>query len=216
MELGHTKMIILEACAERSRSWSSLKKLTGLSHTKISSHLKELVTEGYLKKREDGLYEVTEKGLKAVEKYSRMHCAEIAEPQLTLSDVEEFVLLKLKDYEKADLFKIQNPSERLEREFLRILTAKFHITLAKDTELAHLSSHLAKGLNFSLFPAPAPEIRREVIKTSLKLISELMKIQQFRDKVAEHGKMTILITLNLGNTKLPADVKSLALYHIFA
>lgn len=209
-------MVILTMCVEKLRSWSELKKLTGLSHTKISVHLKELATEGYLRKMKNGLYGVTEKGLKVVEKFSRQRYAEEAQPQLAPLDVEEFILPKLKDLEKEALSKIHEPWERLEQEFMQIIIGNLHTAIAEKTELAHLSSHLVKGLDLSVFPTPAPEERQDIVKASLRLLSELMKIQPFRDKVAEHGRMTILLTLDLGDSRLPVSFKSSALHHIFA
>jgi len=209
-------MIIIEACAEKPRSWSELKRLTGLSHTKISAHLKELVLKRCLIKRDDGLYYVTKEGLEAFEKFSRLCYADIAQPQLTPSDVEELIQPKLEAVEKETTSKIHKPSEKLKHEFLQILTRSLGLHSAEKDELAHFSEHLAKGLNVNVFPIPTPESRQSVTKAALKLLSELMKFESFRDKIAEHGKMTILLTLDLGDVKLPANIKSAALYYVFA
>lgn len=213
MELSRTKVVIVSSCAEKPRSWTELRRLTGLSHTKISVHLRELVAAGYLVKR-DGLYKATEKGLAEAKRFSRLHYAEVAQPLLSYSDLEEFILSKLSGVERAEVLKVPRPLDTLEGGILKILARRFGVETL-DLETRHLGGHLARGLDLSIFPQVAGEERKAIINIAFRLISELMKNDSFRYKVAEQGKMSFLLTLDLGDAKSPIKVKSEALRYIF-
>ncbi|BDC17916.1 MarR family transcriptional regulator [Acidianus sp. HS-5] len=99
---------ILEHC-KSPKSFSELKKLTGMSDAGLSKALNDLIKDGYLQKTSDGKYVITDKALNKYKemwingiwfKYSGIPDEKIKKIAEILKDEKEFYITASKESEE--------------------------------------------------------------------------------------------------------------------
>jgi|GEM_PF-5705038 len=202
----------------------------GLGTTTASKFLKIMEKEGEVEKKIDTesgeypypvLYRLTPKGLNALKATQRWEAAERAPPcDLTVS-VREKLLKRIRKT-------IGYMAPRLEAKHGGI-TSKLKAILAMyataatlgflkpleqaSQKLNALSEAIAEGLNVAVYPPAEKAEEKDAIGDGIiSMLSHILKVPTYRERVAKTGKMAIIITLDINKVDMPPEEKREALF----
>ena len=91
----------------------------------------------------------------------------------------------------------------------------FVMPMSKDilNKLEGYAESLVEGIDIAVYPKPQLATEEEVVgKAALELLGHILRNKEFREKVAQTGKLTFMLSLDLSKINESAEVKSQILF----
>ncbi len=189
----------------------------GVSKATLYQHLQELQKEGFLAKH-DGKYLTTELGKKHLSNLQKQREVERTEPLLINVKLQKKLEEKIKrSLPQAVALMTEDPVERVLRGFVIALTFGKKVPLSKEEteKLQQLAKCILEGTKLEMFPSPTEEEQDKISEATLNFLSEIVKVRNLRNKIAEKKKLIVMISLDLSDVDLDAKYIDNALYFAF-
>jgi len=213
---GKTKLGILERCRNPT-SWKKLMEEMGVSKATLYQHLQELQKEGFLTK-DNGKYLTTELGRKLLNTLQKQEEVQRTKPLPVSVKIQEKLEKKIeKSLPQAVALMTEDPLKRVLRGFAIALTFGRKVPLSKEEtkKLQHLAECILEGTKLEMFPFPTEEEQDKISEATLNFLSEIVKVRNLRNKIAEKKKLIVMISLDLSDVDLDAKYIDNALYFAF-
>ena len=195
---------------------SEMIKSAGLSRQSAYTHLEKLVGLGLISQKRGGfprtrLLKLSKEGLEMYGELKRVRSA----GQIKSAGQDAFATL-LK--ERCKTLKhmapsLEESSAKASQFSVTSATRGFVMPMSKDilNKLEGYAESLVEGTDIAVYPKLATE--EEVVgKAALELLGHILRNEEFREKVAQTGKLTFMLSLDLSKINESAEVKSQILF----
>jgi len=198
---------------------SEMIKSAGLSRQSAYTHLEKLVGLGLISQKRGGfprtrLLKLSKEGLKMYEELKRVRSA----GQIKSAGQDAFVTL-LKERCKTLKYMAPSLEESFAKAYAQFLVTSatwgFVMPMSKDilNKLEGYAESLVEGIDIAVYPKPQLATEEEVVgKAALELLGHILRNKEFREKVAQTGKLTFMLSLDLSKINESAEVKSQILF----
>ncbi|MEM3730528.1 MAG: hypothetical protein QW667_03375 [Candidatus Bathyarchaeia archaeon] len=210
---------IILAVGDGEVSVSEMIKKAGLSRQSAYTHLEKLIGLKLILQRRGGfprtrMLRLSEEGLKVYEELRRAASA----GQTGSAGLDVFrTLLR----ERCKTLKYMAPllEESFAKAYAQYLAASatlgFIIPMSKEIlqKIEGYAESLVEGMDIAIYPKPQSATEEEAVgKAALELLERLFKDKEFRERVAQTGKLTFILSLDLSKINEPAQVKGQILF----
>ena len=207
--------------------YSDIVKRTGLGTTTVSKFLKIMERTGEIEKKVDlesgeypypALYRITDKGRNSLEAILKVKEAEQTYPV----ELKDFTRLLKERCSKTlrYLASLMDPSplKRVLRAYITSITLGIFTPAKKEDvkKIEEFITGLACGTRLAVCPPPENDERSTIEIAIIELLGKIMENRSYRDKIANNGKLTIFLNIDLNEINLPTETKSEALFWALA